>query len=267
MIDKKLIDELMILGLTAYEAKVYCAVVRFANSPAAELAKVAGIPRPKVYQVLAQLSEKGLISETLGTKKQFQAVDPRVAFTYLKHNLKSTYDEKQKLLDELPQEFQSIMEANGDNNHPLQFIEVIKQDDAITSKVQSLIESASKEILFFTREPYLKPIENNEEGKSPMSRGVKVRSIYVENEVYDAEMFKALKSFSDAGEEIRITKELPMKLAVIDSRIAMLMLVDKLSKTNKFTTMIIEHPDLAKTLKIIFNFYWENGITINEFKM
>lgn len=266
MKDQKLIDELMILGLTAYEAKVYCAVVRFANSPAAELATVAGIPRPKVYQVLAQLSEKGLISETLGKKKQFQAVEPKVAFNHLEQGLQASYEEKKKLLNDLPEEFQALLEENNGNNHPLQFIQVIKQDDAITSKVQSLISEAQKEILFFTKAPYLKPLQNNEEGKNPLSRGVKVRSIYVASEVKEPSMYTALKSFSAAGEEIRIVEQLPMKLAVIDSRIVMLMLVDSYSNKTSFTTMVIEHPDLAKTFKIIFEFFWKEGVHINNFK-
>ncbi|MBA3298327.1 MAG: TrmB family transcriptional regulator, partial [Acidobacteria bacterium] len=50
------------LGLTAYEARAYVALIRRDSSTAAELARLANLPRQRVYDVLATLVDKGLAS-------------------------------------------------------------------------------------------------------------------------------------------------------------------------------------------------------------
>lgn len=261
-----LIKQLVELGLTSYEARVYCAVTRYSNSSASELASAAGIPRPKVYQVLTALSEKGLITETLGKKKQFQAIDPAIAFTHLEQNLDTLYQEKKGLFHRLPQVFQDILDQHTTAKHPLHFIQVIKQNDAATRKVQKITNEAREEILFFTCKPYLKPVENNVEGLTPLEKGVTVRSIYVAEELKTGEHLPAIKAFEKAGEHVRIVEQLPVKMAVVDSRIVLLMLVDSYTSSTSFTTMIIEHPDLAKTFSIIFEFFWMQGTTLEQFE-
>jgi len=263
---EQLIKELIRMGLTSYEARVYSAVTHHSNASAAELATTAAIPRPKVYQVLAQLAEKGFIIETLGKKKQFQAVDPAIAFAHLEKDLDASYQEQKQLFSNLPQVFQSILAEHAPAQHPLYFIQVLKQNEAATRKVQCITSEAEEEILFFTRSPYLKPVESNQEGLNPLERGISVRSIYVAEEIFQANQLTGVKAFAAAGEQIRIVEQLPIKMAVVDSRIVLLMLVDSYAASTSFTTMVIEHPDLAKTFKIIFEFFWHQGITLEKFE-
>jgi sugar-specific transcriptional regulator TrmB len=266
MNEEMLIKKLLELGLTSYEAKVYRAVVCNSNACAAELATAAAIPRPKVYQVLTQLSEKGLITETLGKKKQFQVIDPAIAFSNLEKSLDASYQEKKQIFDHLPHIFQEMLQSHRQAKHPLHFIQVIKQNEAATRKVQTITNEAQEEILFFTCAPYLKPVESNQEGLSPLERGVKVHSIYVAGELMMENHFPGVKAFAEAGEQVRIVQQLPIKMAVIDSRIVLLMLVDNYAATTSFTTMVIEHPDLAKTFKIVFEFFWQQGKTLEQFE-
>ena len=54
------------LGLTSYEAKAYLALVRRDSFAAADVARLAGIPRQRIYDVLATLVQKGLASQRPG---------------------------------------------------------------------------------------------------------------------------------------------------------------------------------------------------------
>ena len=49
------LEELTRLGLTIYEAKAYLALIRRGSSTAAEVARLAGVPRQRIYDVLASL--------------------------------------------------------------------------------------------------------------------------------------------------------------------------------------------------------------------
>src|SRR5262249_24498449 len=53
-------EQLTQLGLTTYEAKAYLALLRRDSFAAADAARVAGVPRQRIYDVLATLVEKGL---------------------------------------------------------------------------------------------------------------------------------------------------------------------------------------------------------------
>ena len=71
-------DRLAELGLTTYEAKVYLALVRREVSSAADVARLAGIPRQRIYDVLASLVQRGLASERPGKPTRYAAVSPEI---------------------------------------------------------------------------------------------------------------------------------------------------------------------------------------------
>ncbi|MGH7539935.1 MAG: helix-turn-helix domain-containing protein, partial [Gemmatimonadota bacterium] len=52
------LERLQRLGLTSYEARAYLALLRRDSSTAAETARLAGLPRQRVYDVLSSLVEK-----------------------------------------------------------------------------------------------------------------------------------------------------------------------------------------------------------------
>ena len=65
------------LGLTTYEAKAYLALVRRDSSTAAQVARLAGVPRQRIYDVLATLVEKGLASTRPGQVVKYAAIARR----------------------------------------------------------------------------------------------------------------------------------------------------------------------------------------------
>src|SRR5579864_4996172 len=60
-----LMESLVAVGFTEYEAKIYLELLR--NNPATgyQLAKSAGIPRSMVYEALGRLRNRGAVLETL----------------------------------------------------------------------------------------------------------------------------------------------------------------------------------------------------------
>ncbi len=84
--EQRYVDQLTRLGLTMYEAKAYLALTRRGSSTAAEVARIAGVPRQRIYDVLAELVERGhrgaqLESGIRAGRLQLGAVDESLGTT------------------------------------------------------------------------------------------------------------------------------------------------------------------------------------------
>lgn len=98
-------NDLKKIGLEEKEAKVYLAVLEFGPCNIQNLTKKSGIKRSTVYEMLKNLKNQGLISETtMGKRKLILAADP----TNLKRNIKA----KEQLLNSILPDLMSINNAN-----------------------------------------------------------------------------------------------------------------------------------------------------------
>ncbi len=77
------VDRLVRLGLTQYEARAYVALVRRDASTPAEVARLASVPRPRIYDVLRTLVAKGLAGDRPGRSAKFVAIPPDHAIEQL----------------------------------------------------------------------------------------------------------------------------------------------------------------------------------------
>src|SRR2546423_2528039 len=76
---KATVERLVRLGLTTYEARAYVSLVRRDSFTAAQIARTAGLPRQRIYDVLATLVEKGLASTRPGAVVKYAALAPELA--------------------------------------------------------------------------------------------------------------------------------------------------------------------------------------------
>ncbi|MGB4756722.1 MAG: helix-turn-helix domain-containing protein, partial [Candidatus Methanoculleus thermohydrogenotrophicum] len=56
-----LIQNLVTLGLTEYEARVYAALVGMGEGTARQIHETSGVPRPRVYDIAEGLAGRGFI--------------------------------------------------------------------------------------------------------------------------------------------------------------------------------------------------------------
>jgi hypothetical protein len=69
----------------------------------------------------------------------------------------------------------------------------------------------------------------------------------------------AVRRFVAAGEQAKVVDELPLKLVLFDERVALFTMEDPVAGTRGLTIMIVEHPALARLLKVAFERIWESG--------
>lgn len=257
----ELIKDMTDIGLTEYEAKVYVNLLKRDSFTAAEIANASGVPRSKVYEILKHLCEKSFVTEILGRVKKYTAVSPEQGFAILKKQQEEEFLMKNKQMTKLSKQLLEFYGKRENSNGPLDYIQVLRDKRAINSKIISLMENAKEEVLFFNKSPYISRIEDNKSGLDLMAKGIEVRSIYEMSDSSNPSFNEAMLAFHEAGEKIMIVPTLPLKMAVFDRSVVLLMLLDKLPSNSTFTTMIIEHKDLANMFISIFDFFWEQGLS------
>jgi sugar-specific transcriptional regulator TrmB len=214
------------LGLNGYEASAYVALTRRGRATGAEVARLAGLPRQRIYDVL-----DGLVALAELERDAVRAV---------------------ALLTPAYREGRS-------ENDPLSYIEVLREPAAIAKRFGELQAGAKKELLIFTKPPYAVPPAENVEGLELLSRGVVARSVYERSVYDDTAVVEAVRRFVETGEQARVVDHLPLKLVVIDERVALFTMEDPVAGAKDLTIMIVEHPGFAGLLKLAFEHAWEAG--------
>ncbi|QZY55455.1 TrmB family transcriptional regulator [Crassaminicella profunda] len=133
---KNLIDRLINIGLSTYEAKAYIALIQSPNISAYEISKISGVPQSKIYEIIKKIIQKGLaiVNGTNPVKYTALPVDEFLdryranvdeSITYIKNNLKTISEE----------------------NH-VDYIWHFEGKDKINNKIKSIIKEAEKSLYF-----------------------------------------------------------------------------------------------------------------------
>jgi HTH-type transcriptional regulator, sugar sensing transcriptional regulator len=256
-------EQLTRLGLTSYEAKAYLALIRRDSSTAAQVARLADVPRQRIYDVLASLVEKGLAVTRPGQVVKYAATAPELALERLVSDQRQDLHELERQTAAMIEELSPAFHAGKEQSHPLEYIEVLRDRRAINERFEELQAAIKDEILVFTKPPYATPPQENVEGLE-VTRAHEARSIYEYSVFADPDVTEGVRRFIEVGEQARFVPALPLKLVIIDERIVMFGMEDPVAGSADLTIMVVEHPSLAGVLKIAFNTVWDQGLTFDD---
>jgi sugar-specific transcriptional regulator TrmB len=261
--EAELANRLTRLGLTSYEAKAYLALIRRDSYTAAQVARQAGLPRQRIYDVLGSLVEKGLASTRPGSVVKYAATSPELAIDRLIQAHRQGLIELEADARGIVAQITPAFEQGQVHTDPLEYIEVLRDRRAINERFAELQSSVKREILVFTKPPYATPPQENVEGLQ-VTRTHRARSLYEYSAFDDPGFIAGVRAFLDAGEEARFVPHLPLKLVIIDETIVMFGMEDPVAGSPDLTIVVVEHPSLAKTLKLSFDAVWSTGLTFEQ---
>ncbi|MFZ4453632.1 TrmB family transcriptional regulator [Salibacterium aidingense] len=104
---EKIIDTLKEFGLTEYEAKIYVTLLSNQLSNGNTIAKLSGVPAPKVYGVLQKMNEKGLVFTVSGGNNGKQVRYSPLPYKELLKTKKETFMDHLEFLDDTLSEVSS----------------------------------------------------------------------------------------------------------------------------------------------------------------
>ena len=125
------------LGLKEYEAKIYVALVGLGEANVRKIHEASGVPRPRVYDVLNSLAEKGFINIRQGSPLMYSAVRPDSMVSFLKKDLDGAARDSVKTLEALSLDAQQ-------NYSPIWYVH---SDWTIQRNLEMLAEGVRRELI------------------------------------------------------------------------------------------------------------------------
>lgn len=271
------------LGFNSHEAKCYLALLERGTLTVGEVSKLAGIARTNAYDSLEKLMSKGTCIERPGDTKRYSASDPAILREkFLMERGKATEMELENLrkkekeilenakadrerVENVVNELSPRYEKGALKTDPLEYIEIIRDPYQIHRRFMHLVRETKKELLVLAKPPYSGPRQMLEQQSLEqielLKQGIRIRVLYeIPKDKEEIEWrFKDIDTSAKHGEEGRVIKELPMKMAIFDEEVVMFALQDPVTKQVSLTTQIVEHRALAKSLKILFEALWERA--------
>jgi len=244
MENEKIFD-LLKIGLTEGEAKVYLALSELGSSTVGPIVKKSGVAYSNIYDILNRLADKGIVSFIIKNKtKHFQAASPSNLIDFLDKKEKEISKQKQSLQNLIPrleelQELKTKQEA-----------EVFLGKKGLKTAYQKLLKNTTKndEISFFYNHDEKYGEESNLFYNSITELSQKTKNRGICNKNYKKSWFaKSAKHL-----QMKFTDmPLPGNIDIINDKVLIV------SWNDTIFSVLIHSKSFADSLKDYFNHMWK----------
>jgi sugar-specific transcriptional regulator TrmB len=246
------------LGLTLGESRAYVALLEGGTGTAAEVAANASIARPKVYEALRLLEEKGFVTSSIeGSITRYQPMPPGFAIeAWLRRREEDRKSEAEHEGD-LAQSLTSILPeptAPAHSGELFAFIEKVHGRGPTSQALKEITDGAKKVVRNMTQPPWIQP--RSQWGIAEieaLERGLEVKLLITTASREDEQRWRPAL---EAGAEVRVAKAIPLKLIVGDDGPAMTSLRDPNTGEQGLSNVLIRHPDIVRSLVLLFEQEW-----------
>ena len=150
-------QSLISLGLTAYEAATYVALLSRPQLNPPEVSRLARIPRQRVYDVLDSLASKGLCIARDASPKSYSAIDPKIALDLLAEERAAAIEiqkqETQDMAARVAAELAPLLPLGRGQTDPLAYVEVLAGSTRIAHRALALAQAATESVNSCIRRP------------------------------------------------------------------------------------------------------------------
>jgi len=252
-VDKRTIDLLGTLGLSAYEAKAYAALIERGSMTPFALAEASGIPRTKIYDTIKRLEGRKWITVEKGRPGKIVPACPSETVGSRKSGL---YAELDRLNDDFTLQYEKRGESEPPKTH------IVRGLENIAATTADMMRRAKTSLYLFGTLYYpeeLDPIK--QQLAAAKRRGVVIR-ISANNPVrVKGKILDVKESFSPVTSDIQIAPEPFVRTLTIDGR-EMLMIFplpeDKSADRTDLVALWIENEMVVKAINNVFNITWGN---------
>lgn len=237
------VNSLRRLGLNQYEAKAYFALASFGEHTAGELAERAELPRPRVYDVLTKLQDRGFVLIQQGRPVKYAALPIGEALKTLKKQRQNDLTEELTKIDDLGKELGSKIKVQAKGTADAgEHVWTLRGREAIYSKMSAMIAASKRDVTIASTADGLahKLRAHEKEIDKARSRGVKIHLVSDKAALNAVEAAKIAHSVRENA--------LPTRLVVADDQ-ALIFLTDAKTKPDEEVGVWLRSPHFAQTLK------------------
>jgi sugar-specific transcriptional regulator TrmB len=266
----KSIGQLLLLGLTKNEAKMYLALASGGEDSAGALSKKTKINRIDAYRLLNRLAQKELVHVILGRPIRYKAVDPNTT-------LRNLYDQKKRSLitirDSIPPLVETIerlkrnyasSEYNSTSNKS-SFYTLAYGRSSYLSDVTKMTESTRKILCIVMTQNAMKRAFSRgtpDLWTKKISEGVEIRMIVDRRSVATKEVHALPKTL-----DIKSAPNAMMRLTIFDDSSILLCATDDvdLSVSSPFDVYLKTNDEkFSKVLRLLFDHMWKNARPLKQ---
>ncbi len=177
---KTMEESLRGLGFNQYESRVYLSLLQHGPLTASEVSSKAKIPRPRVYDVLESLADRGIVLVSPGRPNRFKAVDANTLVEILKKEERERLEKKFQKYERIKQEISGVApkdKAGGEN------VWLLKGEKAVHTKIREIIDNSKEEIIIAGNKNSIarKLSLHGDALENARKRGVKIRIVSTEH--------------------------------------------------------------------------------------
>lgn len=245
-----LAKELEKIGLTDSEAKVYLGSLELGPDTAQHIAAKASVSRPTTYIMIENLMKRGLMSKfKKGKKWAFAAAAPH-QLLYVITNQQEELRKKEEGIRGILAQFDKLVEDGSEKPH----VYVAEGVEAVRQLQQDILATSGKdgdtvyEITSLSKARKHLPPKFEGDRRNDIGKKFKVKSLYASSE----ETLPAAKNVESRRLD---PKEYPIsgEIVAYGDKVALTAFGDKV------TVVTVTNPDIAQTVKTLFNALWESS--------
>ncbi len=138
------VENLVAIGLTSTQARVYLAISRMGTAKASIIWKDSAVARQDIYRILTELEEKSLVEKIVGAPTKFRAIPLKDGLEVLLKEKAHQYNDLRKKTNELLERLKVNQKENPATKEP-EFI-IISTKDAYNRRLEDAVTATQKTI-------------------------------------------------------------------------------------------------------------------------
>jgi DNA-binding CsgD family transcriptional regulator len=244
------------IGLDPTAEAVYRLVLSRPDLEVEQLAEQLELPADDVRRAISSLQELRLLRKE-GSGKDLELVDPDVGLAALLARSEAELSARQRQIEATRSAVNSIAaQYNGRHERALEGVRLISGLDSVRARLEELAPTIETEIMSFVPDGAQRP--DIMEASKPLDqqaleRGVQMRDIYQESFRNDPATLQYVGWVASLGGQTRTVPSLPMRLLIIDRKIALVPLDPSDAREG---AMELSGPGLVATMCVLFEQFW-----------
>jgi sugar-specific transcriptional regulator TrmB len=279
----QILEKLRTLGFKENESKVLLVLLKGTPMSASDIAREAGIIRNSIYDTLKSFVVHGYCNEIeTNTILKYKCIDPQIIVDKIENEFIDNHKKNIATLNEtfgdIKDFYRSLSSPEPEDNTE-QNIELIRGfNKHRMEKFIEIFRHTKKNVHGMYR---LRGIVNEElddiAGKF-IKNGGDLKSVYHVNLNFKImkngtaapatidDLIRVCEKFEKAGEQIRLSSLEVPNMVIFDEETVFNNISDKEIPKHQQADIIIKNRNNAKHMIDLFNFYWNSGVTIKEYK-
>ncbi|WP_432181568.1 helix-turn-helix transcriptional regulator [Streptomyces sp. NBC_00063] len=247
------------LGVRPFDQEVYLEALRHPQMGVAGWAVGLCAPVTRVRRAADRLLELGLLHRTARQRSRLAPVDPQLAVRAVVRRRQEEVDRLVEAAGSLSEQLADTYEHGRLRARPERILEVVEGADETSAQIGELLADADAEVCVIDAPPYVSP---NEHGRAVddglRARGIRSRVLYDAQGLDHAGKFPRAMAAVAAGEQVRVVASAPLKLLLVDGRVALLPLTGSESG-QRHRSVVVHGSTLTDALQELFEVVWRQA--------